>query len=105
MWLLCRTKTLPLSSLPTPFALPPPERIDGEALRRRILAEHGVRLAGGQDRLKGKLLRMAHMGASANEEHLMAGLEAIERALASEGERVEPGAARTAALEALSAEH
>jgi aspartate aminotransferase-like enzyme len=80
-----------------------PEQIDGEALRKRILAEHRVRMAGGQDQFKGRIIRMAHMGGSANEEHLMAGLEALERALSDLGHTAGPGAASAAAREQLAA--
>ncbi|MDI6632296.1 MAG: alanine--glyoxylate aminotransferase family protein [Bacillota bacterium] len=39
-----------------------PEGLDADDLRRRILREYGVLLAGGQAQLKGRIFRIAHMG-------------------------------------------
>src|SRR4029078_674597 len=39
-----------------------PEGIDGNALVARVEKQYGVKLAGGQDSLKGKIVRLGHMG-------------------------------------------
>jgi aspartate aminotransferase-like enzyme len=39
-----------------------PEGIDGEALRTQLRKKHGLLVAGGQDHLKGKVIRIAHLG-------------------------------------------
>jgi aspartate aminotransferase-like enzyme len=39
-----------------------PEGIDGEALRTQLRKKHGIVVAGGQDHLKGKVIRIAHLG-------------------------------------------
>lgn len=39
-----------------------PEDFDGEALRKQVKKEFGLDLAGGQQHLKGKLIRVGHMG-------------------------------------------
>jgi aspartate aminotransferase-like enzyme len=39
-----------------------PEGIDGEALRAQLRKKHGIIVAGGQDHLKGKAIRIAHLG-------------------------------------------
>ena len=44
-------------------ALVPPEGIDGGALVKRLRERHGMVIAGGQDRLKGRIIRIGHMGA------------------------------------------
>lgn len=43
-------------------ALSVPESIDAEALRSVLRKKHGVIVAGGQDHLKGKVIRVAHLG-------------------------------------------
>ncbi len=43
-------------------ALLPPERLEAAALVRRLRQRHGMVVAGGQDRLKGRILRIGHMG-------------------------------------------
>ena len=39
-----------------------PEGIDGEALLKKLEKPYGFKLAGGQDTLKGKIVRLGHMG-------------------------------------------
>jgi aspartate aminotransferase-like enzyme len=43
-------------------ALNPPEGIDAAAVVKRLRDVHGMVVAGGQDHLKGKILRIGHMG-------------------------------------------
>ena len=53
--------------------------------------QFGVRFAGGQDQLSGKVIRIGHMG-GIRERDLAMAIGALEQALASIGHRVEPGA-------------
>ena len=39
-----------------------PEGIDGVALKKVFLERYGITVAGGQDQLKGKIIRIAHLG-------------------------------------------
>lgn len=43
--------------------LVPPEGVEASALVRRLRDAHGMVIAGGQDQLKGKVVRVGHMGA------------------------------------------
>src|SRR5262249_61299612 len=44
-------------------ALTPPEGIEAPAVVKRLREVHGMVVAGGQDQLKGRILRIGHMGA------------------------------------------
>ena len=57
-----------------------PEGIDGQKARANIESKYGVTLMGGQDQLKGKILRIGHMGYISNEEMITA-FESIAKAL------------------------
>ena len=39
-----------------------PDGIDGAALLAKLEKQYGLKLAGGQDNLKGKIVRLGHMG-------------------------------------------
>jgi aspartate aminotransferase-like enzyme len=39
-----------------------PEGMNADDLRRKVVQEYGILLAGGQDRFKGRVFRIAHMG-------------------------------------------
>ena len=55
---------------------------------------------GGQDKLKGKIVRIGHMGYT-DELDVVAGLAGLEMVLAELGHDFKPGAAVTAAQEVL----
>jgi aspartate aminotransferase-like enzyme len=40
----------------------PPDGIDGDALRTEVRKTYGIRLAGGQGKFTGKIVRIGHMG-------------------------------------------
>jgi len=61
-------------------ALTLPEGVDGQALIEEILKEEGISIAGGQLHLKGKIIRIAHMGFISKED-LDAGFAALEKRL------------------------
>lgn len=67
-----------------------PAGVDARRLLERLRADYGVWVAGGQDRLKGKIIRLAHMGDC---DHLdMIGLTAaLELVLRDCGFALEPG--------------
>lgn len=77
-----------------------PEGIDGNALVSAVEKRHGVKLAGGQDSLKGKIVRLAHMG-HIDAFDVLAALSALELTLLSMGHALEPGAGVAAAQRVL----
>lgn len=77
-----------------------PEGIDGTALLSRLEKQYGVRLAGGQDALKGKILRLGHMG-YIDSFDVLAALSALELVLLEMGHPLEPGAGVAAAQRVL----
>ena len=44
-------------------ALEPPAGVDASAVVKRLRLTHGITVAGGQDHMKGKMIRIGHMGA------------------------------------------
>jgi alanine-glyoxylate transaminase/serine-glyoxylate transaminase/serine-pyruvate transaminase len=79
-----------------------PEGINGDTLRAAIKT-HGAIVAGGLHKLIGpRYFRVGHMGYSVyggRVEHVLRAVNAIEKALAEQGHKLQPGAA-TAAFEA-----
>ena len=63
-----------------------------------IESRTGLRLAGGQGDLKGKIVRIAHLG-FVLEADTVASIGALEGALRAAGRKIEPGRAVGAALE------
>ena len=80
----------------------PPSGVDAEQLRSDILAQSGVRIAGGQDKLKGKIIRIGHMG-YVNEFDIVTALSAIELALVRRGHSLAIGRGVSAALKSVAA--
>jgi aspartate aminotransferase-like enzyme len=68
-----------------------PEGIDGNVLLNRLEKQYGIKLAGGQDTLKGKIFRLAHMG-HIDAFDVLTALSALELVLLEMGHDVEPGA-------------
>lgn len=67
-------------SSPTLTAIVAPENIDGAKWRDRLETEHGLVLMGGQDSLKGKIIRIGHMGYISDED-LLSALNLIAQSL------------------------
>jgi aspartate aminotransferase-like enzyme len=67
-----------------------PPGIDGVALLTRLEKQYGLKLAGGQDNLKGKIIRLAHMG-YIDQFDVLAALAGMELVLREMGFPVEPG--------------
>lgn len=78
-----------------------PEGIDGGEILSRLEKGYGVRIAGGQDVLKGKIIRVAHMGYMDMFDVLTA-VSAIEMVLLELGHKFEAGAGVAAAQKSLS---
>jgi alanine-glyoxylate transaminase/serine-glyoxylate transaminase/serine-pyruvate transaminase len=76
-----------------------PEGIDDVKVRQYLLHEFGIEVLGGFGPLAGKVLRVGIMGAGSTKENVLAVLEALERALASQGWR--PKASGREAAEAF----
>ncbi len=87
---------------PTPAATPatPPTGIAASAIVKVLRTEHGITIAGGQDRLKGKIFRISHMG-YVDATDVIAVLGALERTLAGLGVPVRFGEGVRAAQEVL----
>lgn len=78
-----------------------PEGFDGNQLIKKMLSDQGVSIAGGQDHLKGKIFRLAHMGYMDSFDMII-GLTALENTLKNMGYKIpEPGKAVKAAEAAL----
>lgn len=82
-------------------AVMPPESVPADAIRREMLGM-GVRIAGGQGKLKGKIFRISHMGADPLD--MVVPLSALEIALERLGWRLKHGEAVGAYLKNVSAE-
>jgi serine---pyruvate transaminase len=68
-----------------------PDGVDGNEVVRVLDDEFGVRIAGGQDHLSGKVVRIGHMG-GIRERDLPTVIGGLERALIRIGHKVQPGA-------------
>ena len=78
-----------------------PADIDADAIIKLLKTEFGVTFAGGQEQLKGKIFRVAHMG-GIDEEHTIESIKALEQALAKLGFKFKAGGALEAAKMVLS---
>jgi aspartate aminotransferase-like enzyme len=81
----------------TVTAIVVPEGIDGKALTRALREREGVVIAGGQEHLEGKILRIGHLG-YVHEPDIAACMDALQRQLVALGYRVPvgPGGAEVA---------
>lgn len=77
-----------------------PQGIDGEKLVKTMRDNYGVTIAGGQDEMKGKLIRIAHMG-YIEESDIIAGIACLEKVLKQLGYKFSLGSGVTAAEEAF----
>ena len=80
----------PDSPSPAATAVMLPEGIDGSALFRYLRDRMGVTFAGGQDQLKGKIIRLSHLG-YVDTFDVITGVAALELALHHFGAKVELG--------------
>lgn len=79
-----------------------PAGIDGEKLTKIMRDTHGITIAGGQDAIKGKVIRIAHMGAL-DEYDLLTGIACLEKTLHELGHKFELGAGVAAAQKVFNA--
>ncbi len=77
-----------------------PEGVDGAGIVKYLRDEMGVTIAGGQDHLKGKIVRLAHLGYVGTFDVIIA-ISAFEMALKKFGHDVELGKGVAAAQEVL----
>jgi len=77
-----------------------PEGVDGKALVKLIRDRYGVTFAGGQDKLAGKIFRIAHLGYS-DDLDVVTAISVVEMALSDMGYAVPLGAGVQAAEEVL----
>jgi aspartate aminotransferase-like enzyme len=73
-----------------------PDQLDGVALLNKLEKQYGLKLAGGQDQLKGKIIRLAHMG-HIDQFDVLAALAGVELVLLEMGHKLEPGSGVAAA--------
>jgi aspartate aminotransferase-like enzyme len=81
-------------------AIKGPEGIDIEKVRKTMNLQYDIMIAGGQQHLKGKIIRIGHMG-YVDGFDLIRTLIALELSLSQEGFPIEPGTAVSAALKVL----
>ena len=77
-----------------------PAGINADDLIKLLKTEYGVTFAGGQENLKGKIFRCAHMG-GIDREHTMESIKALEQALTKLGHKFKTGAGVSAAEDIL----
>jgi len=77
-----------------------PANIDGNVVLSKLEKQYGLRLANGQDTLKGKIIRLAHMGYT-DAFDVLAALSGIELVLLEMGFNVKPGSGVAAAQQVL----
>jgi len=77
-----------------------PEGIDGGSLLKKLEKDYGLKLAGGQDALKGKIIRLAHMG-YIDFFDVLGAISGLELALAEMGFKMQSGAGVAAAQRAF----
>ncbi len=73
-----------------------PPGLDGNELLKKLEKQYGLKLANGQDTLKGKIIRLSHMG-HCDQFDVLAALGGLELVLLEMGHPIEPGAAVSAA--------
>lgn len=80
-----------------------PPGIDSSELLAKLEKQYGMKMANGQDNLKGKILRLAHMG-FIDQFDVLAGLAGVELVLREMGHKLEPGVGVAAAQKVLASE-
>ena len=77
-----------------------PQGVDSGAVLKTMERRYGVNIAGGQDRLKGMIFRLGHIGYY-DEGDILRLVQAFESALLDHGQSVTPGAGVRAAQESF----
>ena len=73
-----------------------PNGIDGSAVVKQMRTRYGITIAGGQDHLKGKIVRIAHIGYM-SEFDIITAISGLEMTLSDLGFGIRPGAGVAAA--------
>ncbi|MBW8064922.1 MAG: alanine--glyoxylate aminotransferase family protein [Nitrospira sp.] len=81
-------------------AISAPDGVDGQAIYKNLRVQYGITAAGGQDHLKGKIFRIAHMGYVDTFDVIMS-LAAVEMVLKSLGHSIKLGSGVAKAQELL----
>ena len=76
-----------------------PSGIDGSAVVRQMRTRYGITIAGGQDHLKGKIVRIAHIGYF-SEFDIITAISGLEMTLSDLGLRASGRASGVAAAQA-----
>jgi aspartate aminotransferase-like enzyme len=84
-------------------AIETPEGMDGQVIYKTLREKYGITGAGGQDRARGKIFRMAHLG-YADMFDVITAVSGLEMVLKSLGHPVKPGAGVARAEEILAGE-
>jgi alanine-glyoxylate transaminase / serine-glyoxylate transaminase / serine-pyruvate transaminase len=84
-------------ALPQLNAVRVPAGVDDAAVRKGLLERFGVEIGAGLGAFNGKVWRIGLMGYASRESNVLVLLAALERLLAEQGHRFEPGAAMAAA--------
>ena len=79
-----------------------PDGLKDSDIRKPLFDRFGITVVGGQAKLKGKIIRVGHMGYT-DKLDVISGLAALEMVFAGLGRSVEPGVAVTAAQKVLMA--
>jgi len=77
-----------------------PQGIDADDIIKLLKTEYGVTFAGGQEQLKGKIFRVAHMG-GIDKEHTLESIKALEAVLVKLGYTFNAGSGLAAAQKIL----
>jgi alanine-glyoxylate transaminase/serine-glyoxylate transaminase/serine-pyruvate transaminase len=85
--------------LPSLNCVTVPAGIEEAAVRKFLLAEHGIEIGGGLGPLAGKVWRVGLMGESSQQANVVTVLAALEQGPAKQGKAPRPGTAVGAALE------
>jgi len=88
----------PADRLPTVAAVVVPAGIDDARVRRQLLDEFNIEIAGGFGPVKGKIWRIGLMGYSSQKNNILLFLAALEKVLVDQGFRVPAGAGVGAAV-------
>jgi alanine-glyoxylate transaminase/serine-glyoxylate transaminase/serine-pyruvate transaminase len=78
-----------------------PEGVDDAKIRSGLLNGFNIEIGGGLGPLKGKVWRIGLMGHSSTAENVLLVLASLEKLLATEGYKAEPGAGIRAAVESM----
>jgi alanine-glyoxylate transaminase/serine-glyoxylate transaminase/serine-pyruvate transaminase len=91
----------PAERMWTVTAVKVPAGVEDVHLRRRLLEEFNIEIAGGLGPLKGRIWRIGLMGTSCSESNVLLLVSALEKILPEEGLKLPAGAGVAAAVQAL----